>query len=288
MRPIRRPVHPGACLVAILLTLASPYPTLSEPHQQQVFSQPGGHPENQADFPSETQADRANDDVPTGSAVPLPDTVSPSLRSPLPLTIEVEQPSSSNLGNLTNTSVYHSEMLAPCTSSAAWASVPSPHPSPHQQAIPTEDPPKHPNSNSTGKSPHQKRSFDGHRRNFDGPTQTWPGTDTVYATKTIFISQTTPTSTVYVSNGQVITTYPAPNSSPTPYVVHSNNNNVWVTTSGSPNIVVATVTAMSSAHKFAWDDYYSSHISWWTMMVLINLMICFFTFIGFGFVTFGL
>ncbi|KAI7956253.1 hypothetical protein MJO29_007652 [Puccinia striiformis f. sp. tritici] len=288
MRSIRRPVHPGACLVAILLTLASPYPTLSEPHQQQVFSQPGGHPENQADFPSETQADRANDDVPTGSSVLLPDTVSPSLRSPLPLTIEVEQPSSSNLGNPTNTSVYHSEMLAPCTSSAAWASVPSPHPSPHQQAIPTEDPPKHPNSNSTGKSSHQKRSFDGHRRNFDGPTQTWPGTDTVYATKTIFISQTTPTSTVYVSNGQVITTYPAPNSSPTPYVVHSNNNNVWVTTSGSPNIVVATVTAMSSAHKFAWDDYYSSHISWWTMMVLINLMICFFTFIGFGFVTFGL
>ncbi|KAI9612867.1 hypothetical protein KEM48_003942 [Puccinia striiformis f. sp. tritici PST-130] len=65
MRPIRRPVHPGVCLVAILLTLASPYPTLSEPHQQQVFSQPGGHRENRADL----QADRANDDVPTGSAV---------------------------------------------------------------------------------------------------------------------------------------------------------------------------------------------------------------------------
>ncbi|KNZ63822.1 uncharacterized protein VP01_1098g3 [Puccinia sorghi] len=110
----------------------------------------------------------------------------------------------------------------------------------------------------------------------------------VYATKTVFISQASPATTVFVSNGHIVTPFPPPNASPTPYLVNTGSNNtsnvVWLSPSGNPNIVVATVTAMSTAHRFVWDQGLPG---WWITMGMMSLMICFSTFLGFGFVTFG-
>lgn len=122
------------------------------------------------------------------------------------------------------------------------------------------------------------------RRDQAYPSPTWPGTDTVYATKTIFVSQASPTMTVYVSNGQIIyPTLPTPNPH-NPAIVNYPPSVVFISPSGNPNIVVATVTAMSSAKKFDWDPFDSSS---WTVLILIHSSVYFFIMLGFGFVGFG-
>ncbi|WAR56722.1 hypothetical protein PtB15_7B572 [Puccinia triticina] len=301
MRTVRRPLHSRVCLAAILLTLSGPHPSLSEPHRQQVLGPPVDHREPPPDSSPEQKDPSPNpvdELVRAGlSTHHLPDT--PSIFSPSPLSQSIERLPPANLGNLTDPFVGRQAKSAPPASSLAlFAPRPSPHPSTPQQVfqqielVPIEDTKNlstHSYSNTTS-SLHHKRSFVRHRRDSNGPTQTWPGTDTVFATKTVFISQASPATTVYVSNGQIITTYIPASSSPTPYVNNPNNPypGIWVTPSGNPNIVIATVTAMSSARKFVWDEYYTNNASWWAMMALINLFICFFTFLGFGFVSFGL
>jgi len=41
---------------------------------------------------------------------------------------------------------------------------------------------------------------------------------------------------------------------------------------------------MSTAHRFVWDQGLPS---WWITMGMMSLAVCFSTFLGFGFVTFG-
>ncbi|KAA1078172.1 hypothetical protein PGT21_029978 [Puccinia graminis f. sp. tritici] len=295
MRTISRPIHPRLCLVAILLTLSIPHPSLSEAHQQQVLGQPADHPEAQAESSSEPE-DQNHHDVPrTGLSLVHPTDTGTGLSRP-PQPQPIGRIPSTYLGNLSDPGFRgRLPKSAPHASMAFSPPVPSPHPlSQHQQVFqqidfrPIEDLKNlsmHSYSNMSTPSLLHKRSFVGHRRDSNGPTQTWPGTDTVYATKTVFVSQASPATTVYVSNGQIITSFAPPFSAPTS---SANNPGVWIAPSGNPNIVVATVTAMSSAHKFVWDEFYSTHSSWWIRMALINLMICFFTFLGFGFVSFGL
>ncbi|PLW10091.1 hypothetical protein PCASD_22576 [Puccinia coronata f. sp. avenae] len=190
-------------------------------------------------------------------------------------------PSSTNFTSFSNLSDSFLGQ-APTSLFSLSTALPTQPPSPYQQVLQFQT-----IQYSSGRN--RKRSLAVHRRD-NGPAQSWPGTDTVYATKTVYISQALPATTVFVSNGQVVTSFPPPNSSPTPYAVYPNNNNngAWVSPNGNPNVVVATVTAMSSAHRISWETYYSTHAVWWTMMAVINLLICIFTFIGFGFVSFGL